>query len=167
MLQALLEDRFKLKIHRESKEMPVYALVLANGGHRIQHTKEGGCTPGDPDDRPAPVVPGQPLPCGYVGAGEKGGVEAVGAPITSLFPILSSELRRPIIDQTGLSGLFDYHFDVDPGPPNSSPQIDDPAYMDTLDTVASALEKLGLKIQPAKGMAEYIVIDHVERPSAN
>jgi uncharacterized protein (TIGR03435 family) len=48
MLQALLEDRFKLKIHRENKEVPVYALVVANGGAKIQATKEGGCTPADP-----------------------------------------------------------------------------------------------------------------------
>jgi uncharacterized protein (TIGR03435 family) len=168
MLQALLEDRFKLKIHRESKEIPVYALVVARGGPRLQPTPQGGCTPGDPDGLPSPVVPGQPLPCGYMGGSEKGGVEAVGVPITSLLPILGSQLPRSIIDQTGLTGLFDYHFDVGLGPPNSSPQSeDDPAYQDTLATVTSALQKLGLKIQPAKGAEDIIVIDHVERPSEN
>jgi bla regulator protein BlaR1 len=167
MLQALLEDRFRLKIHRESKEVPVYALVLAKGGPRLQHSKEGGCTPGDPDGPPPPVVPGQPLPCSYMGGSEKGGVEAVGVPISSLFDILSPQLRRPIIDKTGLTGLFDYHFDAASGAPNSSPQLDDPAYQDTIDTITNALEKLGLKIQPAKGTTESVVVDHVERPSEN
>lgn len=167
MLQALLEDRFNLKIHRESKEVPAYALVAAKGGPKLQPTPKGGCTPDDPDGLPSPVVPGQPLPCGYMGGSEKGGVEAVGVRISSLFDILSVQLRRPIIDRTGLTGLFNYHFDVEPGPPNSSPQLDDPAYQDTIDTVTNALEKLGLKIQPAKGTAEFIVVNHVERPSEN
>ena len=60
MLQTLLEDRFKLKIHRESKEVPAYALVAARGGPRLQPTPKGGCTPGDPDGLPPPVVPGNP-----------------------------------------------------------------------------------------------------------
>jgi uncharacterized protein (TIGR03435 family) len=77
------------------------------------------------------------------------------------------QLRRPVTDRTGLTGLFDYHFDVEIGPPNSSPQLDDPAYQDTIDTITGALEKLGLKIQPAKGTAGFIVIDHIERPSEN
>jgi uncharacterized protein (TIGR03435 family) len=167
LLQTLLEDRFKLKIHHESKEIPVYALVVAKGGARLQPTPQGGCTPGDPDGLPGPIVPGQPLPCGYVGGSEKGGIDAVGVPISSLFQILGNELRRAIVDQTGLTGLFNYHFDVGLGPPNGSPQLDDPAYQDTVDTITNALEKLGLKIQPAKGAEDILVVDHVERPSGN
>ncbi len=59
MLQALLEDRFKLKIHRESKEVPVYALVVAKGGATLSATKPGGCTPHDPQGPPIPVEAGK------------------------------------------------------------------------------------------------------------
>jgi len=163
MLQALLEDRFKLKLHRESKEVPVYALVVARGGPKLQVTKEGGCTHGDPQGPPPPIVPGQPLPCGYID-GDKDGVKAVGVMIESLCAILSHQFRFDVVDKTGLTGLFDYHLDVVQGPPGTAPAEDDPT---ALDIVTAGLQKLGLKLEPAKGTAEFIVIDHVERPSGN
>ncbi|HVW09613.1 MAG TPA: TIGR03435 family protein [Bryobacteraceae bacterium] len=113
------------------------------------------------------IAPGQPLPCGYINGSESGGLEAVGVPVTSLSPILADLLRRPVFDQTGLKGLFNYRLDVAPGPPNSSPQLDDPAYQDSIDAVTSAMEKPGLRIQAAKGTVESVVIDQIERPSAN
>jgi bla regulator protein blaR1 len=167
MLQALLEDRFKLKIHRQSKEVPVYALVVAKGGSKLQPTKEGGCRRGDPDGPPLPVVPGQPLPCGYMDGSEEGGLDAVGVPVASLCPVLSSQLPRKVIDKTGLTGLFNYHLNFNIGPPNSAPQEDDPAAADQFAMVTAALQKLGLRLEAARGTAEFIVIDHVERPSEN
>jgi uncharacterized protein (TIGR03435 family) len=97
--------------------------------------------------------------------GDETGVKAVGVPVATLAHFLP--LSRPVVDKTGLTGLFDYHVDIVVGPPGSAPGIDDPAYSDLLATVTSALEKLGLKIEPAKGVAEFIVIDRIERPSAN
>ncbi len=163
MLQSLLEERFKLKIHRATKEVPVYTLVVAKGGAKLQATKEGGCTPGDPHGPPPPIVPGQPLPCGYID-GDKDGVKAVGVSIESLCTILSHQFRRDVIDKTGLTGLFDYHLDVVMGPPGTAPAEDD---ANALDVVTVGLQKLGLKLEQAKGTAEIVVIDHIEKPSAN
>jgi uncharacterized protein (TIGR03435 family) len=159
MLQALLEDRFKLKIHRAFKEVPVYALVVAKGGAKLEATKEGGCTPGPA----AAIVPGQPLPCGYID-GDKDGVKAVGVSVESLCTILSHQFRRDVIDKTGLTGLFDYHLDVVAGPPGTAPAEDDP---NALEVVTVGLQKLGLQLEPSRGTAEVVVIDHVERPSGN
>ena len=166
MLQTLLEERFRLKMHRESKETAVYALVTGKGGSKLQATKEGGCTPGNPQGPPLPVVPGQPLPCGYVDGGPDS-VDAVGVPIASLCQILSSQLPRKAVDRTGLSGLFNYHLDFGVGPPGTAPGEDDPTFPDRLSMMTAALAKLGLKLEASKGMAEFLVIDHVERPTEN
>jgi uncharacterized protein (TIGR03435 family) len=160
MLQALLEDRFQLKIHRENKEVQVYALVVANGGPNLQLTKEGGCTPADPTQAPPPIVPGQPLPCGYINGGDDG-IDAVGVTVASLCQLFSSQLGRPVIDKTGLTGLFNYHLPFNAPPPGAPP--DD----DQFSTAMATLQKLGLTVKAANGTAEIVVIDHVERPSEN
>ena len=166
MLRVLLEDRFQLKLHRESKEVAVYALVAAKGGTRLQPTKDGGCTASSAGGAPPPVVPGQPLPCGYIDGGAEG-VDAVGVPVTALCRLAGSQVGRKVIDRTGLSGLFNFHVDFNVGPPRSAPAEDDPAFGDRLAMVTAALQKLGLKLVPAKGKAEFLVIDRVERPTAN
>jgi uncharacterized protein (TIGR03435 family) len=160
MLQALLEDRFKLRIHREGKEVPVYALVVAKGGPHLQATKEGGCTPADPAQGPPPIVPGQPLPCGYIDGGQPG-IAAVGVPIASICQIFSTQLHRPVVDKTGLTGLFDFNLPFEVPPPGA------PGDDEQFGVALGALQKLGLKVEPAKGTAEFIVIDRVERPSGN
>jgi uncharacterized protein (TIGR03435 family) len=166
MLQALLEDRFKLKIHRERKTVPVYAMVLDKGGAKLQTTKPGECAVVDPQAQAPAVVPGEPLPCGYIG-GDSDGVKVVGATISSICPVLSGRLRRDVIDKTGLLGAFTYHLDLVVGPPGTEPGIDDPTAPDPVATVATALKKLGLRIEASRGEAEFVVIDHVERPSEN
>jgi len=160
MLQELLGDRFKVKVHREIKEVPAYALVVAKSGSHLQVTKDGGCTPADSTQGPPPIVPGQPLPCGYVD-GDDDGIKAVGATISSLCRILSSQLHRIVIDKTGLSGLFDYHLDLIVGPPGA------PGDEGQTSAAMGALQKLGLRVEPAHGTVEFIVLDHVERPSEN
>ena len=74
MLQALLEDRFKLKIHRESREVAVYALTVAKGGPKLKPFKEGSCTPVDLANPAPPLSPGQPIPllCGMVRGTDRG-----------------------------------------------------------------------------------------------
>jgi uncharacterized protein (TIGR03435 family) len=66
MLQTLLEDRFKLRIHHETKEGPVYVMTVAKGGSKLQPAKEGSCTPLDLNHLPPPPAAGQPPPniCG-------------------------------------------------------------------------------------------------------
>ncbi len=163
MLQALLEDRFKLKVHRETREVPVYALVVAKGGPKLQPTKS--CTPVDSKQGAVPpIVPGQPLPCGFMDGGD-GGLDAVGVTVASLCQVFSSQVHQVVIDKTGLTGLFDYLLAIHIGPPGGRPG-DEPT-PETSDAVMDSLQKLGLKLEPSKGAAEFVVIDHVERPSGN
>jgi len=161
MLQALLEERFKLKIHRETKKVPAYAMVVAKGGPKLQSTSEGGCTPWVPGTPPA-IVPGQPLPCGYVD-GDETGIRAVGVPVSSLCQIVSTRVHRIVIDQTGLNGLFDYHLEFNTPPPGLR-AVDDP---EGFAVATTELHKLGLELKSTTGDAEFVVIDHIERPTRN
>jgi uncharacterized protein (TIGR03435 family) len=110
MMQALLEERFKLKIHRESKEIPVYELTVVSGGAKLQPSKEGSCiVKFSPQDREP--APGQPLPrvCGMFNPNKGGGTDVPGTTIGSLCRQFSVTLDRDVIDKTGLQGMFDIH----------------------------------------------------------
>jgi uncharacterized protein (TIGR03435 family) len=115
MLQTLLEDRFKLSFHRETKLLPVYELAVAKGGAKLRHSREGGCTPYSMDSAPLPPTRalGQPHPtfCGFLGFGVEGldrKLEMAGVSMAELATSLSrGELRRTVIDKTGLIGTFD------------------------------------------------------------
>jgi uncharacterized protein (TIGR03435 family) len=162
MLQGLLEERFKLKIHRETRKVPAYALVVAKGGPKLQATPDGGCTPGEPGGPPAPVVSGQPLPCGFID-GDAIGIRTVGVPVASLCQIVKTRVHQIVIDKTGINGLFDFHLGFDTPPPGLH-DADDP---DGLALATSELHKLGLELKSTTGDSEFIVIDHIERPMRN
>jgi uncharacterized protein (TIGR03435 family) len=181
MMQRLLEDRFKLKIRREIREAPVYALTVAKGGPKLQPAKEGSCIVAD-FDHPPRRAPGQPLGefCGMWRVGSDG-MNMFGVTMAEFCTFFTDVLDRNAIDKTGIAGRFDIHLDIlpddlgmrprgSPGSPQPSPQSsapsDDPA--DPVGTaVFAAVQKLGLKLVPAKGPREFLVIDHVERPSEN
>lgn len=171
MMQALLEDRFKLKIHRETRQGPVYELTLAKGASKLKPFQEGSCVllPSGPPF--TPLQPGQAYCQVVVSPG--GSIDVEGSGLMDLSGLLSLILDRPVIDKTGVAGKFDIHLRfsrdglaaeqngttpdervaaVDPGGP----------------TVFTALqEQLGLKLVPAKGPIDVLVIDHVERPGEN
>ena len=114
MLQALLEERFRLKVHRDEKEVPVYFLKVAKGGPRFQPAKKESCVTSDADN-PSPLTsPEKPLP-GYA---EEYGSMAEGSTCTvppwqvlrPNLPIFRSAPHR----QTGLTGVFDIHMDLVP-----------------------------------------------------
>jgi uncharacterized protein (TIGR03435 family) len=188
MLQSLLEDRFQLKIHRETRELPVYALVAARSGLKLPAPKEGGCVIPPQDGLPAlpmgaggrmqPPGQGQPLsfPCGSLGVSlQPSGARMQGGqvPMAELIRVLSMVLGRTVIDKTGFMGLFDVRLDfvpdemtpaMPPPPPDAagaSPDFNNPSLL------AALQEQLGLRIESAKGPVEVLVIDHIERPSAN
>jgi uncharacterized protein (TIGR03435 family) len=170
MVQALLEDRFKLVLHRETRQLPVYELTVAKGGVKLERSKDGSCVPYSMDAPPPPrIAPGEPRPnfCGYPRSGVDGlnrTLDGAGVGMTVLANRLSlnyaTQLGRTVIDRTGLTGTFDLHLKwaVDSG------IKDDP----TDPSIFTALqEQLGLKLESAKGPVEVLVIDHVEKPSAN
>lgn len=169
MLQTLLQDRFNLKIHHANREVPVYALTVAKGGAKLQPTKEGSCVPWDS----APAAPGVQF-CGLPKRGDKG-LHLIGATMADLCKILSvPEISdRPTIDKTGITGTFDIQL---PGPrdlrggasaatdPAARSAMDDPSPFEAMRT---AIKPFGLNLERAKGGGEFLVIDHVERPSEN
>jgi uncharacterized protein (TIGR03435 family) len=178
MLQALLEDRFRLKIHTETREIPVYALTVAKGGPRLNPSKEGSCTPVDRTKLPSlPPAPGQKY-CGWIGRwrGSNLTVDAPGTSLGEFSKMLENVFHHPVIDKTGIAGLFDFHleFVVDaalgmtsppPLPLNGDPAAAPP---EPGPSIFTALQELGLKIdESAKGPGQFLVIDSVERPSEN
>jgi uncharacterized protein (TIGR03435 family) len=181
MLQALLADRFQLKVHRETKELPIFLLTAAKGGIKLQPWKEGSCIvvqPGQPLPTPAA---GQPAlkPCGSNIVSPKGpNLEwnAVKIDIVRLTMVLSSILGHRVIDNTGYTGAFDLHLEWsrnDTPVAISKPAADGnvsppPADDNTAPSIFAVLQQqLGLKLEASKGPVEILVIDHLEKPSAN
>ena len=175
MMQGLLEDRFKLKIHRETREIPVYELTVDKGGPKLKPTHEGSCIVVDRDH--PPPGPGEPFPriCGGFF-----GDDLNGSTIANLCRQFSVQMDRDVIDKTGITGVFDMHLDsfwenaqhsppadgaAGPNNPPGPPIRPDPA--EVLAAARIAVQKLGLKLEPAKGSGEFLVIDRVERPSEN
>jgi uncharacterized protein (TIGR03435 family) len=178
MFQALLADRFQLKFHRETKELPIYALVVANKegklGPKLTESKEGGCTPFDPSKPPPPPDPSKPpvMGCGGMMMGPDR-MTALSVPIANLIPMLSRILGRTVIDKTGLTGKYDINMEWTPDESQALRFSPDgprpPAPSDTTGpSIFTALqEQLGLKLESQKGPVEVFVIDHVDRPSEN
>jgi uncharacterized protein (TIGR03435 family) len=176
MLQALLEERFDLKSHRETKEIPVYLLTVARGGVKMKPSGGEGCVSVDLDHLPPPPPPGQPRPhfCG-IGTVERVGpnvtMNEYGARITDFADgLLSRILDRVVIDRTGLTGTFDFHLEFTPDEttPLGDPNARLPSADDTSVSILSAVQdQLGLKLESGKGPGEFLVIDHVDRPSPN
>lgn len=162
MLQALLEDRFKLKMHRETREVPVYVLTPGKNGVKPGALKEAAsCVPIDLN-HPEPA-PDQPMPnfCDrqvFSSDGPNRIVDSYGRSMESLAGgLLSNNLDRPVIDKTGITGRFDFRLEF------ARNMADN-----TGTSIFTALqEQLGLKLTPDKGPVEVLVIDHVEKPSDN
>jgi uncharacterized protein (TIGR03435 family) len=172
MLQALLADRFKLTIHRETKELPVYMLVIAKNGPKIQEAKPGDTYPN-----------GFKGPDGRAGAGMffmdgRGSVTGQGIPIENLARLLSQQLGRKVEDKTALTGKYDFTLKWTPDEsqgamfkgPGPGPQgaASPPPPDASGPSIFTALqEQLGLKLESQKGPVEILVIDHAEQPSGN
>jgi uncharacterized protein (TIGR03435 family) len=178
MLQSLLEDRFKLKVHRETKEGRVYLLTLAKNGPKLRATPEGACVVADIDH---PRVAGKSsMPaCGKVKTSRGGPVVTVdisGATIANLRSQLNLVMDREVIDRTGLAGRFDIHLEVTPA--DLQPKfvagraVDQPGQPTADDkdgpSISLALQQqLGLKLETSRGQVPVLVVDHIERPTDN
>ena len=168
MLQMLLADRFKLTIHRETKELPIYSLVVAKGGSKLHEAKPGEVLKG-PGGSPAP--PGSHLITMGLAGGELT-AQNVGA--EQIANLLTQQMGRTVVDHTGLKGNYDFtlHWTPDQvapasnGPGGASPNSSTSS--ESGPSISTAIqEQLGLKLESQKGPVEILVIDHVERASEN
>jgi uncharacterized protein (TIGR03435 family) len=161
MLQTLLAERFNLKIHRETKDEPVYFLVIAKNGPKLQDAKTGNTLAVNADGTPARSRI-------QIGPGSK--TYAYSTSMNTLGDFLTRFLARPVLDKTGLTGSYDFTLDWMPdAPPASSSDAVNGVTLPSVpgDSLFSAVQQLGLKLEPGKSPIEIIVIDHVERPSGN
>jgi uncharacterized protein (TIGR03435 family) len=182
MMQSLLADRFKLVVHYESRQLPIFALVLDKPGRLgptlRPHSGDPPCADAMPENAPpeafrATIAGGFPALCGEpVGDGKPGHIhigernvnmERIG---TLLGP--RAQVGRPILDQTGLKGNFDYIIEWSPEPngsrppdPGEQPDPIGPTFMEALK------DQLGLKLESQTGPVDVLVIDHIEELSPN
>lgn len=180
MLQAMLADRFKLALHSETRQLPVYVLVLMKSGktgpHLVAHAADNSTCDNLPAQPRPPLQPGEmpprlPPPCG---GGLRNSTGHLGAEMTMETLAKSrsdyQQIDRPVVDRTGLSGTFDITLDYVPfvrsGQPSTAVSIgDDPSLPSTI--FGALQEQLGLRLEPATGPVDVLVIDHVEEPSPN
>lgn len=167
MVQTLLAERFRLQVHRETREMPIYALVPARRdgqlGSRLRREADVCAASRNATARGenAPEIPtradGRPT-CGMMGGG--GRLFAGGVTLAMLASALSPQVARVVVDRTGLSGFFeaDIEFATDA---LTNAATERPSLFTALE------EQLGLRLEPARGPVEVLVIDRVERPTEN
>ena len=140
MAQTLLADRFRLKVHREMRPVPVYALITAKSGPKLQTPKPG-------EGR-------------SIESGPPGFMSGANVPMSLFIDEFSGKVDRPVIDKTEFSNRFDFTLRWTPDKPGNA----DP----NLGSIFTAIqEQLGLQLRPQKLPIEVLVIDHVEKPSAN
>ncbi|HEY4358580.1 MAG TPA: TIGR03435 family protein [Acidobacteriaceae bacterium] len=153
MMQSLLADRFHFKAHFETREMPVYELIIAKGGPKLKE---------NPDTSQGQMAVGASM------------IRAKAAPIKPLLNMLSTVPDiggRVVIDKTGLSGTYDFLLKWTPmqaaapsGGANGTPLSPD---AETVSLFTAIEDQLGLKLVPARTQGQVLVIDHIERPSEN
>jgi len=171
-MRTLLAERFKLAVRRETREMDIYALVLARPdgklGPALKPTTQdcaamiaaarGGPPPGPPPGPNSPVV------CGMRGL--PGRLVAGAMPMSLLASNLSGQVQRIVVDRTGLSGAWDFEITFAPERPlNPPPGVEFPAADPNAPSLFTAMqEQLGLKLQSTKGPVDVLVVERVEQP---
>jgi uncharacterized protein (TIGR03435 family) len=174
MVQALLADRFKLTLHNESKEGPIYALVVAKNGPKIKELPpQAPAPPDDPKDTPDKPDP-KHMGRGGMRMG-RGELTGSGVKLSFLANALSDQVGHKVVDKTGLTGDYDFELKwtpdesqgpgfKGPGGPGDGPPPPDP----NGPTIFTAVqEQLGLKLESQKGPVDVLVIDHAEKATEN
>jgi uncharacterized protein (TIGR03435 family) len=155
MMQAMLADRCKLAVHRGTKEVAVYSLVIGKGGPKLK-----AAVPGDPHPGATPIPGGGE----FLANDGTGKAAFYDAPVRALAVVLSNLAERPVEDKTGLTGLYDMTFRR---PRAGGPSTEPDTAPNPAPTIFDVAESFGLKLEPAKSSVETLVIDHIERPSEN
>ena len=180
MMQALLAERFKLAVHREQKEMPVYALVVAKNGPKLKPSETPVAPPSDRPAGPGGVMKGN-MNVKMMGRGR---LEANQMSMSSFTDILSQLVDRPVVDMTELKGVYDFKLDytpdeghmqkmammagVAPGALHDRPTDGGSSESSGPSIFTAVQEQLGLKLEGRKSMVDLVVVDRMEKtPSEN
>jgi bla regulator protein blaR1 len=147
-IRELLTDRFHLTTHHETKQAQVYLLVVAKGGSKLTPHNDG-------------TGSGTRKSCGRL-AGKRLTMDTIAT-------VLSRQFERDVLNRTGLSGKYDFQLDWTPDSGPCPPAADsDAGSVTALPSIFTAIQQqLGLKLESSKGPVEFLVIDRVEKPSAN
>lgn len=185
MLQALLQERFKVRVHKETRESPVYDLILVNQkASKLVPAKEGSCMPlkmSQLAQLPTKSADGQPIRyCGTAATGLKGSNYVLDCYGVSLAEFTGSYLPRyvdrPVVDKTGVTGQFDVHLEFSRRIAEAATRLlngvpvpaSSPADDESGPSIFTAIqEQLGLKLSAGKGPIEVVVVDQAERLSPN
>jgi bla regulator protein blaR1 len=164
MVRQLLVERFGLKYHEETKDVPVYVLVVAKGGPKLREA-----TPGESYEIKGPDGTSG---AGYMARDPNGRLTAQGVELRGLVRILSQQTGRTVIDKTGLTGKYDFTLQMPPmRPPMATPSPGEASGAAPDDTGPSIFtdveEQLGLKLDSQKAPLSVYVIDRIEQPSEN
>ena len=173
MLRNLLETRFKMSIHRESKELPIYALLVAKNGPKIKPAAEDGAAPAELGEAQLPTIqraegrdgfPAVTMQAPGMIIETKNGaarITAKAVPMTKFADMLSARVGRPVIDTTGLTGNYSFLVYFTPERPNSGDGTEPSIF-------GAVQEQLGLRLEARKEAVELLVIDHAEKvPTEN
>jgi uncharacterized protein (TIGR03435 family) len=167
MMQNLLEERLQMKAHREDREEPVYGLVVAKGGLKLQERSEPV-----PEPPPGPALDkdGFPTIPGGTGMrilGDRGRIQFRWQTMPNVAHFISTQVDRPVLDATGLTGHYALTLSwFRDNARNPSAGASDPLPGPTI--FEAVQDQLGLKLQPKKGAVDTVVIDHIEkRPAEN
>jgi uncharacterized protein (TIGR03435 family) len=173
MLRTLLADRFKLTMHRETRELPIYTLVMARRdrktGPQLRQAEVDCANAAAPSlalDFPGSRDPN--APCGFVGPGVGGAAKFRGVTMEEFATFLAPIVHSAVIDRSGLAGYFDMDLELtaELGPPPPPPGVPDRFDRSSAPSIFTALqEQLGLTLESSRGPVEVLVIDHVEQPS--
>jgi uncharacterized protein (TIGR03435 family) len=165
MLQTLLADRFKLVVRRDPRELPVYAIVVAKDGPKLEKAKvqEAGC----PDTRAA-----DGFECHQFSGGQGRGLHGQAVDMADLANYVENWAERPVIDKTGLKGLYRIDtkpwLSMRPGPaPPSGAKGEDGSDLADLPTLFDVFTRLGLKLDAQKARVEVVEITGIERATGN
>jgi uncharacterized protein (TIGR03435 family) len=170
MLQTVLEDRFKLRIHRETRQGLVYELALGKASPNLKRLQDGKCTPAAVGS-PLPLLPEGGHLCRNMAGPQSVNIE--GGTLSTLADLLGMTLDRPVLDKTGMTGYFEIKLMFSPDDSSAPrPMTTDPGAPAIRTSDAPAVfqaiqEQLGLRLVPARGPVDALVIDHIERPSGN
>lgn len=155
MLQALLADRFKLKLHIDKKELSVYALMQDRNGHKLRKASDRDCSVTS-------------SPCRWSNSGPASGITGQSMSVSSLSEMLGFFNEKPIVDKTGITGLFDIRLSPWSRDAQTPGALVDGVPADIgLPSLSAVLAEVGLRLESQKALVDIYVIDHVEAPSTN